>query len=107
MPKPSAWRAILAFPALLSSLAVAQVQLEFAPPVGAPSANTYTRLVQLPNGSRLFIGTYGALSRLGLYDTAVPHRQMALYTLGPGGALHPQPAPGGSGNDIAQAVAGD
>ena len=101
--------AILLVPAALSPLAVAQVQLEFAPALSRPFS--YSRVVQLPNGNRLFVGSRTASSALVLYDPAVQRKQLALTMLGPSmgppAYLFPYPAPGGSGNDIPQAVAVD
>jgi uncharacterized protein (TIGR03437 family) len=101
----SVCRAILLVPAVLSPLAVAQVQLEFAPPLSGPY--TYSRVVPLPNGNRLFVGTYRISSALGLYNPAVPRDQIALVTLGAAPGPYPYPAPGGSGNDVPKAVAVD
>ncbi len=97
--------AILLLPAALSPLAVAQVQLEFAAVQSRPY--TYSRVVQLPGGSRLLVGSRTVSGALGLYDPAVQRKQIALATLGPSSAIYPYPALGGSGNDIPQAVAVD
>jgi uncharacterized protein (TIGR03437 family) len=97
--------AILLLPAALSPLAVAQVQLEFAPAPSRPFS--YSRVVQLPNGSRLMVGSRTASGSVGLYDPTVERKQIALATLSPSAALYPYPALGGSGNDIPQAVAVD
>ncbi|HEY1495974.1 MAG TPA: SBBP repeat-containing protein [Candidatus Solibacter sp.] len=71
--------------AVLGRVAAGQVQLEYAP-------FTFSRVAALPDGRRLVVGT-------------------ALATLGPAigeqATLHPTPLPGGSGNDVARAVAVD
>lgn len=89
---------------LFVSAAAAQVQLEFAPPYN------YSRVVPLPNGSRLLAGSYSAASSLGL-NASGQGLHLALETLGPGagqvGELLPQPQPGGSGNDVPKAAAVD
>jgi uncharacterized protein (TIGR03437 family) len=94
-------RSILLLTTLLSSLAIAQVQLEFAP------AATYKRVIQLPSGDRLLVGSRRASTSVGLYDPPVQRSQMILTSLDPASLLTPFPAPGGSGNDIPQAVAVD
>jgi uncharacterized protein (TIGR03437 family) len=89
---------------LFVSAAAAQVQLEFAPPYN------YSRVVQLSNGNRLLIGSYSAASSLGL-NASGQRLHLALETLAPSagqnGELLPQPQPGGSGNDVPEAVAID
>ena len=94
-------RAILLLPAVLPPLAVAQVQLEFGPPLGL--SYTYSRVVPLPNGNLLFVGTYRTSTVFGLDSSGVQRAHMILAAPG----LNPQPAPGGSGNDIPQAAAVD
>jgi uncharacterized protein (TIGR03437 family) len=95
-------RAILLLPAVLSPLAVAQVQLEYGPPVSL--SYTYSHVVPLPNGNRFFVGTYRTSTAFGLDGSAVERAHMILGT-----PVYNflQPAPGGSGNDIPQAVAVD
>lgn len=89
--------------ASLPLVAGAQIQLEFPP-------YPYRRAVQLPNGNRLLFGSADATTALGVFNSPVAHQQMYLFTLDASGQaylLSPQPRPGGSGNDVIQAVAID
>ena len=97
----SVLRAILLLPALLSTLAVGQVQLEFA------SSGTNNRVVQLPNGNRLVVGTGHGTASFGLYNPPVQRSYIALTSLGPTVWTGRYLVPGGSGNDVPQAVAVD
>jgi len=104
----SVCRAFLLLSAVLPPLAVAQVQLEFAPALSRPT--TYSRVIQLLDGSQLFVGSRTVSSALGLYSPPVQRQQIALATVTPPGQqaqFGPYPAPGGSGNDIPQAAAVD
>ena len=74
-----------------SFLAVGQVQIEFAPQIGS-----YRRVVRLPNGNRVFVGSRPSSSYVSLIYQQ--HSQIALSALGAapfGGATL-----GSSGNDI-------
>jgi uncharacterized protein (TIGR03437 family) len=75
---------------VFSGLAAGEVQLDFAPP-GA----TYSRLVRLSNGGRLFAGSRQISNALGLYPSLL-HSQIALAADPPLSL----PALGGSGNDV-------
>ena len=90
----------------VSPLTVAQVQLQFA-----PTGASYARVVSLPNGDSLLVGSAQVNSDLGLYNAPLAHWQMALASLGPV-AFQSYPADvrprlGGSGNDIPSAAAVD
>lgn len=98
--------------AALSTLAVAQVQLQFGT-LGASwsTGATYRLVLQLPNGDQLVIGTTQASSTSGLYNPPLLHSRIALATLGaaPFRDQPPDVTPqlGGSGNDVPQATAVD
>jgi uncharacterized protein (TIGR03437 family) len=91
----------------LSPFAAAQVQLEFG-----PQGATYNRVLQLPNGDQLLIGTSQPANTAGLDGCcSSSHLQISLAVFGaagfralPAGALA---ALGGSGNDEPQAAAVD
>lgn len=90
-----------------SLLGVAQVQLEF----DMGSTATFNRVLQLPNGDRLLVGSQWASSYTGLNNPPIQHSQIALAAVGsapfnpyPGVAF---PVLGGSGNDVPQAAAID
>uniref|UniRef100_Q01WG6 Uncharacterized protein n=1 Tax=Solibacter usitatus (strain Ellin6076) TaxID=234267 RepID=Q01WG6_SOLUE len=70
---------------VMGRAAAGQVQLEYAP-------FTYSRVAALPDERRLVVGS--ALATLG-------------PTIGERATLHPTPLPGGSGSDVARAVALD
>ena len=97
----SVYRAILVISALLSPPATAQVQLEFA------SWGTNNRVVQLPNGNRLVVGTGHGTASLGLYNPPVQRSYIALTSLGSAPWSGSYLVRGGSGNDVPQAVAVD
>lgn len=76
-----AWNGLAAL-AIAASAASGQVQLEFAPVAG-----TYTKLLPLPNGDRLFVGT----------PTVGSHIALSAFGTAPFGPLPPM---GGHGNDV-------
>ena len=89
----------------LSPFAAAQVQLEFG-----PQGATYNRVLQLPNGDQLLVGTSQVASTAGL-GCCSSHAQISLAVLG-AAAFRALPADGlaalgGSGNDEPQAAAVD
>jgi hypothetical protein len=103
----------LALSLLLSSWAVAQVQLQFASAVvsEAFTIDHYAASVQLANQDTLLVGSFG-FSQPGVYEPPIQRAQMAFAYVGnvgfpngvPPGIL---PVLGGSANDQTQAVAVD
>src|SRR5262245_23310992 len=89
---------ILTLLILLPSPVPAQAQLEFAP---LPAS--YKRVLLLPNGNRVFVGTVEAYWILNP-STTVSH--IALSVTGPA-PYGPFPVLGGSGNDIPSDAAVD
>lgn len=94
---------------MLAVPGIAQVQLEFAPALSR--AYSYSSVLPLPNGNRLLAGSIPASNSVGLFNPPVQRQLMVLATLGPAMGqqvyLHPEPLPGGSGNDIPHAAAVD
>ncbi len=94
---------------MLAVPGIAQVQLEFAPALSR--ASSYSSVLPLPNGNRLLAGSIPASNSVGLFNPPVQRQLMVLATLGPAMGqqvyLHPEPLPGGSGNDIPHAAAVD
>jgi uncharacterized protein (TIGR03437 family) len=97
------YRFVFSLIALLP-FAAAQVQLQFGPGL------TNSRVLQLPNGDQLLVGTNQANSASGLSVCCSSHAQIALAALG-GAPFRGGPGPlaslGGSGNDEPQAAAVD
>jgi uncharacterized protein (TIGR03437 family) len=91
---------ILPFPFLaaiaFSSLAVAQVHLEFG-----PSANTYVRVLSLPSGDRLLVGSAPTNTAACF---ACTRRQLSVTVLGSSGASFAKPQSSGSDVPVAAAV---
>lgn len=90
----------------LSSLGVAQVKLEFTQ---AGSNTTFSRVLPLPNGNQLLVGTTRVFSMTGLYNPPIQHSVIALVSAWDEypPCCSAVPALGGSGNDVPQAVAVD
>ena len=97
-----------------ASLAVGQPRLQFAFPAYqvANSTYSYSRIVRLPNGDTLFIGSTTISSVIGLSTTSTQHSQIALAAVGPASFQNGEPPDvlpvlGGSGNDVPRAAAVD
>ena len=90
----------------LAPLAVAQVQLQFAPQGTLEPAN-YSRVIQLPGATPLLVGSYSAPGLAAgidsgttpIFSGANPHWQIQLTAPGPNPSQFLMPLPKDSGND--------
>lgn len=84
--------------AAFAPLAGAQVQLELA-----SGFATYSRVLQLPAGGQVLVGSGLAAESIGLFPAQMPHWQIGIW----GVSLPVGTVLGGSGNDIVQDAAVD
>ena len=94
----------------LAPLAAAQVQLQFAPQSTLEPAN-YSRVIQLPGGTLLLVGSYSApglaagIDSGATFSSANPHWQIQLTAPGPNPSRFlPLPMDGGNDEPLAAAV---
>ena len=97
---------------VLAPLAAAQVQLQFAPQSTLEPAN-YSRLIQLPGGTLLLVGSYSAPGLAAgidsgatpIFSSANPHWQIQLTAPGANPSRFlPLPMDGGNDEPLAAAV---